>query len=225
MNQLKDIPPCTSEQELIERYGAIAFDKQLDFAELVGGKNWNADIGKGEITFGGELHFPIQILGTFSHGSQNWLWAWANTQSGLPDQLLEQAVELKQYGETNGIDLLSTSTFDFSKAQMHFIGLIALEMFQARGYYIADFGKGALLVTIPADHRKQTLPENQLRIFSAFPQFISQFEMNQQRAFVNYLQAKGYVVLQTDGIVSGTRNDNRVTAKFDGEGRLLNLEG
>ncbi|MGL4599597.1 MAG: DUF6882 domain-containing protein, partial [Bacteroidia bacterium] len=60
---IENTSPCKSKQELIERYGGMAFDKQLDFAELVGGKNWNADIGKGEISFGGELHFPIQILG------------------------------------------------------------------------------------------------------------------------------------------------------------------
>ncbi|MGL4598597.1 MAG: DUF6882 domain-containing protein, partial [Bacteroidia bacterium] len=165
------------------------------------------------------------ILGTFSHGSQNWLWAWANTQSGLPESLLLQASQLKQYGETNGIDLLRTSTFDFSKAEMHFIGLIALELFKARGYYIADFGKGAMLVTIPADKREQVVSENHLRIFSAFPQFIAQFEMNHQRALVHYLYAKGYTVLQTETTVSGAKAENRVVGKFDAEGRLLNLEG
>ncbi len=78
--------PCKTEQELIERYGGIALDKQIDFGEIIGNNNWNVDMQQGIISFGLNLVFPIQVLGTIAHSSQTWLWAWANTMSGLPPQ-------------------------------------------------------------------------------------------------------------------------------------------
>src|SRR5689334_4676399 len=88
------LAPCTSEQELMERYGAISLEKQLDFGELIGNNSWTVDMKKGEISFGPNLDFPIQVLGTFSHSAETWLWAWANTQAGLPENLLQHALQL-----------------------------------------------------------------------------------------------------------------------------------
>ncbi|MCL1992792.1 MAG: hypothetical protein FWG66_07580 [Spirochaetes bacterium] len=74
-------------KELVENFGAFAVEKQLFFAGMIGKKDYDVDIGKGEISFGGDLVFPMQILGTFSHESETWLWSWANTKSGLPESL------------------------------------------------------------------------------------------------------------------------------------------
>src|SRR4051812_15603287 len=85
-----DLARCQSEQQLVERYGGIAIDKQFDFADLIGDNNWNVDMKQGSISFGENLTFPMQVLGTISHASQSWLWAWANTQSGLSESVMQQ---------------------------------------------------------------------------------------------------------------------------------------
>ena len=97
---------------------------------------------KEEISFGPDLCFPIQVLGTFSYSSETWLWAWANSKSGLSEHIIEQSLLLKKYGEDNGIDLLLNNSFDFSKDELHLIGLIASGMFNTSAYYIADYGQG-----------------------------------------------------------------------------------
>lgn len=217
--------PCKTEQELLERYGGIAFDKQIDFGEVIGDNNWNVDIGQGIISFGENLTFPMQVLGTFSHSSETWLWAWANAQSNLPENIIRQSLQLKKYGEDNGIELLSLNTFDSSMEDLHLIGMTASGMFEASGYYIADYGQGAMVVTVKSDLIDQAKSDDHLRIFTAFPQLISQLEMNHKNALKNYLTIKGYQVTETENSVQGTLNGNSVTGEFDDLSRLVNLKG
>lgn len=218
------LPPCTNEQELIERYGAIALEKQDNLYEVIGNNNWNADIEKGTISFGDNLEFPIQILGTFSHSSQTWLWAWANTQSGLPAELMKQALALKEYGEKNYISLLTVPQFDAINDDMHLIGSVASGMFGSSGYYIADYGEGAMVVTIESalvDKQKADIFHQ--RISTIFPQFIMQHEMNHHNSFRCYLLAKGYTVSEEADKISGEKDGQTITAEFDELGRLSKM--
>src|ERR1019366_7124181 len=142
------IIPCKSETELFEMYGGPAFEKQLLFNKLIGQYNWNVDTKKGEITFGTQFRFPVQIIGTFSQSSGTWLWAWANTQSALPDVITKQASELKKYGDDNGIEFLSKGEFPFAKDKLQFIALIASGAFGCSGYYLGNYGSGTMVATI-----------------------------------------------------------------------------
>ncbi len=216
---------CKTEQELLERYACIAWEKQKGFAEVIGDNNWHVDMGKGEISFGPHLHFPIQVLGTISHAAQSWLWAWANTQSGLSPQLIEQSLQLKAYGEQHGIPLLSSDSFGFSKDGLHIMGMIASGMFGASGYYIADYGQGAMVVTITSTLADKQQSNSHLTILTVFPQVISQYEMNHRFALIHYLTAKGYTITERGHELSGIRNGDTIEATFDELSRLTKLKG
>jgi hypothetical protein len=224
-SQQQALPPCKSEQELMEHYGALSFEKQLEFGEIIRTNQWNVDMNKGEISFGPDLTFPIQVLGTFSHSSETWLWAWANTQSGLPQNLLQQALQLKNYGEEHEIDLLRNSEFDATNQDLHLIGLIASGMFNASSYYIADYGQGAMVVTIKSAKIERLRRENHQQILTIFSQFISQYDMNHKPALTNYLTLKGYAVSSSEYAFTATKKGNTITAKFDTSGRLAKLNG
>jgi hypothetical protein len=217
--------PCKTEQELIERYGGIAWEKQSALHDVIGNNSWNVDIKKGEISFGPDLNFPIQILGTFSHSSQSWLWAWANTKSGLSDTITKHSLQLKQYGEINGIGLLQNNEFDASKSDLHLIGMIASGMFDASGYYIADYGQGAMVVTIKSNQIDKNRKDNHHSILITFPQLISEFEMDHKSALTNYLSAKNYNVSDKGKSLSASKNGNTITAEFDESSRLMKLNG
>jgi hypothetical protein len=223
--QQQNLTACKTLEELLERYGGIAFDKQIDFSEAIGSSHWNVDMPKGEIGFGANLSFPIQVLGTISHSSESWLWAWANTQSGLPANIIRQSLELKKYGEENEIDILRESSFDFGKADLHLIGIIASGIFNSTAYYIADYGQGAMVVTVKSDKIDNARKENHHRILTVFPQLISQFDMNHKLALTNYLQAKGYSITEQENKLVGTKGANTITAEFDDSFRLTKLNG
>jgi hypothetical protein len=216
---------CHSEQELLEHFSGIGLDKQADLFEVIGENSWNVDIQKGEISFGAGLDFPIQVLGTFSHSSSTWLWAWANTASGLPEKIIEQAARLKKYGEENAIDLLRNSEFDAEINDLHKIGIIASGMFGSSGYYLADYGTGTMVVTIKSDMIDQQRAQDHLRILSTFPQLISLFELNHQIALYHYLLASGYDVVQDEQTLKGTKNGDTISAVFDDLHRLIKLNG
>lgn len=220
-----DFPPAHTTQELLERYAALAYDKQNDLYEVIGDNAWNADLNVGTISFGPELDFPIQILGTFSHSSETWLWAWANAQSDLPAGLLSQAEQLRAYGEQHGIELFTASEFDATDRDLHTIGIIAAGMFGASAYYLANYGQGTMVVTLKSARLDQ-MPRNDFaRIPSAFPQVISAFELHHRPAFIHYLTQKGYSVTETADTVSATVDFGTLTATFDHLGRLANLKG
>ncbi|WP_409416768.1 DUF6882 domain-containing protein [Flavobacterium sp. PS2] len=221
----QDLIAFKTDQELIERYGGIVFDKQLDFGDLIGNNNWNINIANGEISFGTDLVFPIQVLGTISHSSQTWLWAWANTKSGLTDKVIQQALELKKYGEDNKINILKNDTFDFSKEDLHLIGTIASGIHNSSAYYICDYGQGAMVVTIKSDLIDKNHKDNHFRIMTVFPQLISQFDMNHNLALTNYLTDKGYNISENGIKLTATKNGDTVTAEFDDQSRLIKLNG
>lgn len=221
----QQLPPCKSEQELIERFGGNALDKQMDLGEVIGDNNWNVDMTKGEISFGPNLVFPIQVLGTFSHSSATWLWAWANTQSGLSESIMQQALQLKKYGEENNVDLLRNDQFAATKNDLHLIGLIASGMFAASGYYVADYGQGAMVVTVKSAQIDKTHKDNHHRILMVFPQLISLFEMNHRTAMTNYLSDKGYAISSNETQLTGKKNAQTITAIFDELHRLVKLNG
>jgi len=219
------LPICKTEQELIEQFGGNAFDKQIDLGDVIGSNNWNVDMGKGEISFGADLVFPIQVLGTFSHSSQTWLWAWANTKSRLPESIIQQAQQLRKYGDENEIDLLIINQFDATNADLHLIGSVASGMFNTSGYYIADYGEGAMVVTLQSEKVDQIRQHNHHRILTVFPQLISQYEMNHNSALTNYLIAKGYQISENGAKLVATKNGQTITAEFDELSRLTKLNG
>jgi hypothetical protein len=209
---------------LIEKYGAFAIEKQSFFADIVQEMDWNADIEKGQIIFGGNLIFPIQILGTFSHSSETWLWSWANSRSGIPEKLLEHAKKLKKYGNVNKIDFFTESEFEIERDGMHYIGMVALGITEADGYYLGNYGAGTICLTVNAENAGKKFPNNHISIFSTFPQLMSQFAINHKEAFVHYLNAKQYAVETNENEIIGIRDKNKVKAVFDNLGRLTNLK-
>lgn len=216
--------PYATEQELLEAFGGIGLDKQRDLHELIGESNWNIDIPKGEITFG-SVTLPVQILGSFSRSSETWLWGWANTQTDIPPKHLLQAKALQDFGTQKKIDLLDMPQYKAEINDLHRIGMIASGIFDSGAYYLADYGEGVLLVTLEFDTKTLDSAAEQLRILSVFPQLISLFELNHRTALQSYLEQKGYSLKADEASVTATKNGQQITAAFDSESRMTQLNG
>ena len=98
-------------------------------------------------------------------------------------------------------------------------------MFNSSGYYIADYGQGAMVVTIKSDKVDKIRKDNHQRILTVFPQLISQFEMNHNSALTNYLTAKNYDISENGTKLIATKNGNTITAEFDELSQLTKLNG
>jgi hypothetical protein len=220
-----DPSPARTEQELLERYAALAYDRQADLYEVIGDNAWNADMDAGTISFGPGLVFPLQALGTFSHVSETWRWAWVGAESDWPARLLGQAEQLRAYGEQHGIELLTAGEFDATTQDLHAIGAIASGMFGASGYYLANYGQGTLVLTLKSEQVDQMPKTDFARIPTVFSQVIGAFELRHRPALLHYLTQKGYPVTETADTVTAAVGAATLTATFDSLGRLSSLKG
>ena len=217
--------PCKTETELLERYGGIALEKQIDFSDIIGHGKWNADVQRAEIVFNDNLIGSMQILGSFANEPQTWLWSWANQQSNLPDHILQEALYLKQYGEENGIELLTARSFDFSKEELHQVGLIASGLFDSSAYYLADYGSGLLVVTVKSEAIETNRKNTHLRVPAVFSQLISTYELDHRHAFSSYAILKGYTLVDNGNQILASNGTDLLVATFDEQGRLTHLDG
>ena len=215
-------------QALIEQYGGSSFEKQMDLEDLIVGKPWEIDMDEQELVFDDDLLCSFQLLGTFSHSTKTWLWAWANEQSDLPIDVIEQSFELKKYGEKNNIDLFKKAKFDATEDDLPIFGLIASGMFNSSGYYVANFGSGTLVLTFNNKEIDQIHKKNDThnRVASVIPQLIANYDVNHYAAIKHYLLAKNYQITFDDGSkLIATKGNKQITAEFDNLSRLIGLKG
>jgi len=215
-----------SENDFLEKYGVLALEKQRNLYRITGGLSWNVDMDKEEITFGDDLTFPMQVLGSFSHSSETWLWLWENKAGGYAESVMQQALSLKKYGEETNIDLLKVGKFDAVQNDLHLIGMIATTMFDSSGYYLGNYGQGTMVVTIKDDAIDNTESEELARILTVFPELISTFDIvDHKNAFTNYLSQKGFELASNGNEVKAQKNDKVINATFNENNLLINLKG
>ena len=58
-------------RQLFSQHAGSGFIKQLNFADLLGNRNWGVDLQKGTATFGDDLEFPLQLLGSEADNVQS----------------------------------------------------------------------------------------------------------------------------------------------------------
>lgn len=211
-------------QDLSEQNVGLSFEKQMVFGDLIGSRAWQLDMSKGIISFG-DLEFPIQIIGSLSFSSNSWMWGWANTQSGMPENLLIQSNQLKEIGEQKNIQELNKGHFIVDQGFEHRIGMVACGLFNTSSYYCANYGQGTLVVTINDDRVPKIDNDKIEQILTIFPQLISSIEVDHRNAFLNYLIDRNFEVNQSKSQIEGLKNRKLIVADFDDMNRLTSLKG
>ena len=210
-------------QELFEKYAGICSEKQENILELIGDRTWNADMIEGTLTFGEDLIFPAQILGSVSHIDNSWLWIWANKNAEYNEKMIRQADDLKKYGELHSIYELSAPSFEVYENDWHKIGMIASGLYDYSFYYSGNYGEGSALFTVKSSKINKNMKNNPENILKVFPKLISIFEMNHRNAFRHYLLAKDFSISEEDKNISGKHENFYLKAEFDELDRLIKL--
>jgi len=225
--------------DLYTRHAALALEKQLALGQIIGANNFTFDADAGMLSFGEDLQFPMQVLGTVSRQSSMWLWAWASPQPMRP-ALLHAAEHLRVLGQRLHIAELFEDGFDVVTPAVaglmqdpnaepldgHYLAMLAAGVCQASAYYGADYGRGiayVLLPQVPAVDAQ--LSEEPAKLAAVFAQLLQlPYSFDHRAALAAYLQQKGYTVGQDDSRVHGQKNGRHLVATFDLAGRLRTLE-
>ncbi len=177
-------PTAATFAQLVERHAGLSYEKQHLLSDLIGASAWQLDMATGDISFG-DIRLPIQIIGSLAFAENSWMWAWANTASGMPEALLVQSHRLRELGEARGITELTQPNFAATPGIEHRIGMLAAGEFGASSYYSANYGKGTLVVTIDSDQIAKVDPDAVPRVATIFPQLISAIELDHRNALIN----------------------------------------
>ncbi|KAF1712308.1 hypothetical protein CSC70_01935 [Pseudoxanthomonas kalamensis DSM 18571] len=211
---------------LLQRHIGTAFARQLALSDLVEGEGgYDLDLHENALRFGDRLKFPVQLLGTESEGDHSWLWAWANTASQLPPELLQASLQLRDLGVRDGIAELSERTFPTTIANGHQLSLLASGVVGNACYYRAPYVGGALYLLIQPAPEEVLLPATIERCVSVIPQVISMFEVDHRAMITAFLTDQGFKLKSTTDTLIARRDNSIIDASFDATGRLNNLKG
>ncbi|MBD7923809.1 DUF6882 domain-containing protein [Xanthomonas bonasiae] len=210
-------------QALLARHIGSAFARQMALADLLGERGWRLDLAEGIAHFGDDLHFPVQLLGSAAEDSASWLWAWANTASNLPENLLVAANALRERGERDGPAELATASLPLDD-EGHTIALLAAAL-SARCYYRGPYRGGALFFLLDDVPAAVFAPCDDPRVLSLLGQLVAQFPLDHRAMTEGFLDDQGYALQREPGQTVATRGGSRITLGFDALDRLTQLQG
>lgn len=210
--------------DLFERYGAASLDKQHVFAKAIGNANWQFSMATGTLSFG-SLRLPAQVLGSESEQSNTWLWAWANSRSNIPARLLSASLSIQQFGKRQRIQEFTQPQMAIDEVDGHVLSQIAVGILQASCYYKGPYSGGAAFLLVPSRVFNPSEQLSIVEVVGVFTQAISQVGMNQRRAFLHYMQYKGFTCKESDMSIRATSSSKQVIdTKFDLFNRMTSIE-
>jgi len=211
-------------RKLLSENVGVALAKQLALADLLEQRPWAIDIGQGQVKFGDDLVFPIQLLGTESEGDGSWLWAWANKGSNFPQTVLKTCNELKVLGEQNAISELADRSYSTELANGHMLAMLASGKDSTSCYYRGGYDGGAVFFLVnqaPQEVIAAVTPERAITVIS---QAVSSFDIDPQLMVKSFLVSQQFEVSEGENSISADRAGNMITIDFDSHGRISNMQ-
>jgi len=213
---------------LYSRYAFASFDKQVHLRELFGQeRTWAFDMNPGTIRFEGLPPYRVQILGTESDQSKTWLWAWANTESQIPEQLLDASHLMRRFGEEQQIKALTAAELLITEVVNGFnFSMVASGLYNADAFYRAPYEGGALYLLVKDAGFERSMENPVMRISRIIPAALKKLTIENHRlAVASYLQWYNFSLEppQNGAVVGHSTIGESVTVKFDNKGNYKNI--
>lgn len=214
-------------EELLARHVGTAFSRQIAFAERLGERRCSLDLGEGRARFGGDLAYPIQLLGTESGADQTWRWAWADQASNLPAELLVTSEKLRGLGLRENITELSSPAFPQQLADGHSLALLASGLEERGSCYYCEknLAGGSLFFLVEKALPTVAAPLPQERVITVIEQLVEQFDLKHRMMLEGFLVDQGFGLRVHDDTLLASRQGSGLTLRFDPMGRLVELQG
>ena len=173
----------------------MALEKQEILSSIVGNAEPELDIEKGIVRFG-EKEFPIQLIGFLDPDEDTWSWAWDNEDIGFPEDLIEEAKAIKEFGQEQNVPQLFENVFRASLTEAHILNMTISSLFSNDAYCAVNYGSFVFFVTIESDEIE--LIDNPDVFANVINDFHRRFEVNHRIALKSYAELKGYEYKERD---------------------------
>ena len=111
-------------------------------------EDWQLDQERGELILkfpGRKITAPAQIIGFYDQQASLWQWAWA--KSSLPENLISHALQLKEYGEQQGVERLISPEWPGQETDCWYMAALACRLCGSEGAYRAPLENGYTFIT------------------------------------------------------------------------------
>lgn len=207
--------------DLLTEHGMAALHRQLHAADLLGKHTWSMDLDEGKITLGDHT-FPVQVLGTAAEADETWLWAWANTASGIPDFALEAAKTMQRLGEQHRIPELVEALVPLAKLDPGALTLVATGVCNAAFFYRAAYEGGAAYLLIPTPGLGAA-PSDPARAQTVITSFIADHTVNHRDAVRHYAKWLRYKIEETGTRLAARAMSGALVLEFDALDRIVKI--
>jgi hypothetical protein len=209
-----------------ERYALISLEKQARLFSFLGEHILELDLDAGLARFDGDRAYPFQVLGAESEISLTWLWAWADEHTEVPENLLASAVQLRAWGEKEGLPELTLPSLDLDRADGTMLSLIASEICSASGYYRDHYEGGALFLLLSGITLDEQQGFDRQGLIRQLADLASRYDFDHRNALRSYLRAKDIPLTETgDTLGAELATGERLIAEFDPAGRIRTING
>jgi hypothetical protein len=209
----------------LEQYALAALEKQDKLDSLIDDQLHELDLDAGTIRFGA-LDFPVQVIGTESDNTLTWLWAWADEQAELPSGLLQSAIQVRNWGASEGIPEFTMPSVDLDRAEGYLFGMIASGVCNASCYYRDGYEGGSVFLLLfdkSIDHQPSF---DRQRLLLRMADLFTRHDLNHRNALLSYFTRKGLSpVVERDLVSCELESGERIFAEFDQTGRLTVVNG
>lgn len=222
---------------LYHRHLASAFDRQMrlaDFLERKGASgDWDYDTEAATLAFD-KLKFEAPLVGTHADHNNSWLWAWSdrNLKLTITNRALGDAVRVTVHRlsvhalAAPGFSLEPLLGADLTEHAAHILGVVLGRELGYDAYHTIPY-KGGRGLALIRDKRLEFTEKHPLRrIITIFPQVLGELPVfDHKTAFVEYAKDYGLTPVEVPGGVKVIDGKDELIAKFDDDGRLVELEG
>lgn len=192
--------------------------------QIIGENGWNIDVRNRLITFGDKT-FDCGVIGSEDYASQTWLWGWANTESGLPENVFAPARRAKR----NMSECAEIITAKFSLDELHSGHNLAMTTVGAAEknacYYRCPYDGGALFVQINGLPDELFAPAPLLEIANRIVEIIGAFYCDHKLLTAGILHQNGYEINVSENEITATDGEGILRVEFENVGGLYRTVG
>lgn len=212
-------------KRLLTRHLGYAWLKRLALEDRVGGQSWHVDLEREVLRFGTGPEHRVQLLGTESKASSDFLWAWANTASHLPPGALRSSEELRTFGTRNRIPELTTRKLALDVLDGEQVGVLGSGLLNAGAFYLGDHGDGVAVLLLVDFPKPEQIDRSAKRIIRVVGEIISAHAVDHRLLLEGLAQDIG-AHLQPEGKarVLVTSQGESIRFSFDSHGRIEGME-
>lgn len=196
-------------------------EKQDKLARIIGENMHELDLDAGLIRFSSDLAFPFQVLGTESDNTLTWLWAWAEEQTEIPENLMQTSLQLRGWGVREGIREFTIPSLDLDRADGNALAMVSTQISMANSYFRDSYEGGAAYLLIFDKSIENEPSFDRASLLRRLTDLLARYELNQRNVLSSYLEMKGLSPVAKDDVITcELETGERVIAEFDDAGKL-----